>query len=128
MFALREIFFQPLKCQPNINTLRVHRNSISGNQQLYLIGLDGSGVIVEYLKSTNEYKAYPIASTDAPCKRFPSFPHCKKKRFILWFSAECRVLCMEILPISKLNTTPAIIYGYAKTAGITVRERERGVG
>ena len=27
---------------------------------------------------------------------------------------------MEILPISKYNTSPAIIYGYAKTGGISV--------
>jgi len=27
---------------------------------------------------------------------------------------------MEILPISKYNTSPAIIYGYAKTTGISV--------
>jgi hypothetical protein len=27
---------------------------------------------------------------------------------------------MEILPISKYNTSPTIIYGYAKTTGISV--------
>jgi len=44
--------------------------------------------------------------------------------FILFFnfflSADCRVLSMEILPISKYNTSPTIIYGYAKTTSISV--------
>ncbi|CAF1299192.1 unnamed protein product [Rotaria sordida] len=99
MFSLKEIFFQPLKCQPNINTLHVHRNPTTGNQQIFLIGLDGLGVVVEYVQTTNECKAYTISLQDA--------------------QSDCRVLCMEILPISKYNSSPAIIYGYAKTNGIS---------
>lgn len=38
----------------------------------------------------------------------------------IFFLADCRVLSMEILPISKYNTSPAIIYAYAKTTGISV--------
>ncbi|CAF4437789.1 unnamed protein product, partial [Adineta steineri] len=67
------------------------------NQQIFLIGLDGAGVGVEYNQGTNECKAYPITLQD--------------------FQSDCRILSVEILPISKHNTSPAIIYGYAKTTG-----------
>ncbi|CAF1314333.1 unnamed protein product [Adineta steineri] len=97
MFSLKEIFFQPLKCQPNINTLHLYRNPTTGNQQIFLIGLDGAGVGVEYNQGTNECKSYPITLQD--------------------FQSDCRILSVEILPISKHNTSPAIIYGYAKTTG-----------
>ena len=40
--------------------------------------------------------------------------------FLIIFLADCRVLSMEILPITKYNTSPAIIYGYAKTTGMSV--------
>ncbi|CAF4517106.1 unnamed protein product [Rotaria sp. Silwood1] len=99
MFSLKEIFFQPLKCQPNINTLHVHRNLTTGNQQIFLIGLDGLGVVVEYIQATNECKAYTISLQDS--------------------QSDCRILSMEILPISKYNTSPAIVYGFAKTNGIS---------
>ena len=68
MFSLKEIFFQPLKCQPNINTLRLYRNPISGNQQIFLIGLDGLGVVIEYLPTTNEYKAHTVSLQDSASK------------------------------------------------------------
>ncbi|CAF2879668.1 unnamed protein product [Rotaria sp. Silwood2] len=99
MFSLKEIFFQPLKCQPNINTLHVHRNPTTGSQQIFLIGLDGLGVVVEYVQATNECKAYTISLQDS--------------------QSDCRILSMEILPVSKYNTSPAIIYGYTKTSGIS---------
>ncbi|CAF4384204.1 unnamed protein product, partial [Adineta steineri] len=50
-----------------------------------------------YNQGTNECKAYPITLQD--------------------FQSDCRILSVEILPISKHNTSPAIIYGYAKTTG-----------
>ncbi|CAF1282766.1 unnamed protein product [Adineta ricciae] len=99
MFSLKEIFFQPLKCQPNINTLHTYRNPVTGNQEIFLIGLDGLGIIVEYLQKTNECKAYSVSLQD--------------------FQADCRILSVEILPTTKYNTTPALIYGYAKTTGIS---------
>jgi hypothetical protein len=68
MFSLKEIFFQPLKCQPNVNTLHVQRNSITGNHQIFLIGLDGVGVVIEYIQSTNEFKSYTISLQDSQCK------------------------------------------------------------
>lgn len=68
MFSLKEIFFQPLKCQPNINTLRLYRNPNTGNQQIYLIGLDGLGVVIEYFSTTNDYKAYTISLQDSASK------------------------------------------------------------
>lgn len=68
MFSLKEVFFQPLKCQPNINTLHVYRNPTTGNQQIFLVGLDGFGMIVEYLQKTNEFKAYPISQQDFQSK------------------------------------------------------------
>lgn len=70
MFSLKEIFFQPLKCQPNINTLRLYRSPITGNQQIYLIGLDGIGVVIEYLPITNDYKTYTISLQDSASKSF----------------------------------------------------------
>jgi len=70
MFGLKEIFFQPLTCQPNINTLHVYQNPITGNQQIFLIGLDGLGVVVEYLQEINECKAYSISLQDFQCKSF----------------------------------------------------------
>ncbi len=70
MFSLKEIFFQPLKCQPNVNTLHLHRHPITGNQQIFLIGLDGIGVVIEYLQTTNEFKAYTISLQDSQCKLF----------------------------------------------------------
>ena len=50
----------------------------------------------------------------------------KRKTDVIFFliSADCRVLSIEILPISKLNPTPAMIYGYAKPSGIPVRKTE----
>ncbi|CAF1916435.1 unnamed protein product [Rotaria magnacalcarata] len=99
MFSLKEIFFQPLKCQPNINTLHVHRNLTTKYPQIFLVGLDGLGVVVEYVQAANEFKAYTISLQD------PAF--------------DCRVLSMELLPISKYNTSPAIVYGYAKTNSIS---------
>ena len=68
MFSLKEVFFQPLKCQPNVNTLHLHRNPTTGTCQIFLIGLDGLGVVIEYLQSTNEYKAHTISLQDAQCK------------------------------------------------------------
>ena len=70
MFSLKEIFFQPLKCQPNINTLHTYRNPTTGNQEIFLIGLDGLGVIVEYLQKTNECKAYSVSLQDFQGKSF----------------------------------------------------------
>lgn len=116
MFSLKEIFFQPLKCQPNINTLHLYRNPITGLQQIYLSGLDGLGVIVEYIQATNEFKAHTICLQDSLCKSFIY------NRFVLIALrlADCRVLSMEILPISKYNNYPSIVYGYAKTTGSAV--------
>ncbi len=68
MFSLKEIYFQPLKCQPNINTLHLYRNSITNNQQIFLIGLDGLGVMIEYIQATHECKSYTISLQDSPCK------------------------------------------------------------
>jgi hypothetical protein len=68
MFSLKEIFFQPLKCQPNVNTLHVHRNPTTGNYQIVLIGLDCLGVVIEYIHSSNEFKAYPISLQDSQSK------------------------------------------------------------
>lgn len=70
MFSLKEIFFQPLKCQPNVNTLHLHRNPITGNQQIFLIGLDGVGVLIEYVQTSSECKAYTISLQDSICKIF----------------------------------------------------------
>jgi hypothetical protein len=70
MFSLKEIFFQPLKCQPNINTLHVHRNPVTGHQQIFLIGLDGLGIVVEYVQAANEFKAYSISLPEFQCKSF----------------------------------------------------------
>ena len=68
MFSLKEIFFQPLKCQPNVNTLHVRRNSGARSHQIYLVSLDGFGVVVEYLPATNEYKTSTISLQDLQCK------------------------------------------------------------
>mgnify|MGYP006892776171 FL=1 len=68
MFSLKEIFFQPLKCQPNINTLHTYRNPITGNQQIFLIGLDGSGLVVEYVHAINKFKDHTISLHDSSCK------------------------------------------------------------
>jgi hypothetical protein len=70
MFSLKEIFFQPLKCQPNVNTLHLYRNPTTGNQQIFLISLDGLGVIIEYHQTTNEFKASTISLQDSQCKSF----------------------------------------------------------
>jgi hypothetical protein len=70
MFSLKEIFFQPLKCQPNVNTLHLYRNPTTGNQQIFLIGLDGLGVVIECPPTTNECKAYTISLQDCQSKFF----------------------------------------------------------
>ena len=122
MFSLREIFFQPLKCQPNINTLRVHRNPITGTQQIILIGLDGCGFIVEYIPVSNEWKTCPISIPEVQ-RTHRTFIILRRKirMFFQIYLADSRVLSIEILPISKYNATPSIIYGYAKTTSLSVR-------
>lgn len=73
MFSLKEIFFQPLKCQPNVNTLHLYRNPITDNQQIFLIGLDGSGLVVEYVHAKNAFKAHTISLHDFSCIFFNPF-------------------------------------------------------
>jgi hypothetical protein len=127
MFSLKEVFFQPLKCQPNINTLHVHRNATNGIEQIFLIGLDGVGFLVEYIRSTNAYKAHPLVLSDVQCKiqwKIITVTQAMVNLISLsLISADCRILCMEILPVSKYNTSPAIIYGYARTTGMLVSRR-----
>lgn len=118
MFSLKEIFFQPLRCQPNLNTLHMHRNSTTRVKQIYFLGLDGTGIIVEYDQTMSECKVLPISLPEV--QRNSSLSNWRWWKIKLSFSADCRILCMEILPVSKYNAAPAIIYGYAKTTGIPV--------